>query len=66
MRLFQIDRRRSSYLSLPLKSVLPVLFQSDKKDIFATESTEKHGTINALIEIFPCPSVDSVDSVAIK
>jgi hypothetical protein len=30
------------------------------KDIIATESTEKHGRIKALKDIFSCPFVDSV------
>jgi hypothetical protein len=28
--------------------------------MIATESTEKHGRIKALIDIFPCPFVDFV------
>jgi hypothetical protein len=31
----------------------------------ATESTEKHGKINALMEVFSCPFVDSVAIISI-
>jgi len=31
----------------------------------ATESTEKHGKINALMEVFSCPFVDSVAKISV-
>ena len=49
-----------------MKAGTRYFFKQTKIDIFAaestesTESTEEHERINVLIEIFPCPLVDSV------
>jgi hypothetical protein len=55
-----LEQVYQSFISEQGVTNILALLQPDKTDIMATKSTKKHGRINALIAIFPCPSVDFV------